>query len=52
MGIVDQSVGEVLTNYLEEHPREAKLIVNKVILAAQARHAARRRARWFSARMC
>ncbi len=42
MGVVDQSVGEVLTNYLEEHPREAKLIVNKVILAAQARHAARK----------
>lgn len=42
MGIVDQSVGEVLANYLEEHPREAKLIVNKVILAAQARHAARK----------
>ncbi len=42
MGIVDQSVGEVLGSYLEEHPREAKLIVNKVILAAQARHAARR----------
>jgi len=42
MGVVDQSVGEVLSNYLEEHPREAKLIVNKVILAAQARHAARK----------
>ena len=42
MGVVDQSVGEVLTHYLEEHPREAKLIVNKVILAAQARHAARK----------
>lgn len=42
MGIVDQSVGEVLANYLEEHPREAKLIVNKVVLAAQARHAARK----------
>ena len=42
MGIVDQSVGEVLSNYLEEHPREAKLIVNKVILAAQARLAARK----------
>ena len=42
MGIVDQSVGEVLAFYLEEHPREAKLIVNKVILAAQARHAARK----------
>jgi DNA gyrase subunit B len=35
-------VGEVLNHYLEEHPREAKLIVNKVILAAQARHAARK----------
>ena len=42
MGVVDQSVGEVLNHYLEEHPREAKLIVNKVILAAQARHAARK----------
>lgn len=42
MGIVDQAVGEVLTHYLEEHPREARLIVNKVILAAQARHAARK----------
>jgi DNA gyrase subunit B len=42
MGAVDQVVGEMLTNYLEEHPKEAKLIVNKVILAAQARHAARK----------
>jgi DNA gyrase subunit B len=42
MGAVDQAVGEVLNAYLEEHPREAKLIVNKVILAAQARHAARK----------
>lgn len=42
MGQVDQAVGEVLQSYLEEHPREAKLIVNKVILAAQARHAARK----------
>lgn len=42
MGIVDQSVGEVLTHYLEEHPKESRLIVNKVILAAQARHAARK----------
>ncbi|MEO5980349.1 MAG: DNA topoisomerase (ATP-hydrolyzing) subunit B [Chryseolinea sp.] len=41
-GAVDQAVGEVLQAYLEEHPREAKLIVNKVILAAQARHAARK----------
>jgi DNA gyrase subunit B len=42
MGAVDQAVGEALQYYLEEHPREAKLIVNKVILAAQARHAARK----------
>jgi DNA gyrase subunit B len=42
MGAVDQAVGEVLQTYLEEHPREARLIVNKVILAAQARHAARK----------
>ncbi len=42
MGAVDQAVGEVLQTYLEEHPKEAKLIVNKVILAAQARHAARK----------
>jgi DNA gyrase subunit B len=42
MGAVDQAVGEVLNIYLEEHPREARLIVNKVILAAQARHAARK----------
>ncbi len=42
MGAVDQAVGEMLTNYLEEHPKEAKMIVNKVILAAQARHAARK----------
>jgi DNA gyrase subunit B len=42
MGTVDQAVGEVLQYYLEEHPREAKLIVSKVILAAQARHAARK----------
>ncbi|MBT1688445.1 DNA topoisomerase (ATP-hydrolyzing) subunit B [Dawidia soli] len=42
MGVVDGAVGEVLQTYLEEHPREAKLIVNKVILAAQARYAARK----------
>lgn len=42
MGAVDQAVSEVLSHFLEEHPREAKLIVNKVILAAQARHAARK----------
>jgi len=37
---VSQSVSEMLTNYLEEHPEDAKIIVQKVILAAQARHAA------------
>ena len=42
MGAVDQAVGEVLAYYLEEHPKEAKTIVDKVILAAQARIAARK----------
>ncbi|HOO10292.1 MAG TPA: toprim domain-containing protein, partial [Cyclobacteriaceae bacterium] len=42
MGAVDQAVGEMLQVYLEENPREAKQIVNKVILAAQARMAARK----------
>ncbi len=41
-GAVDQAVGEMLSNYLEENPKEAKMIVDKVILAAQARHAARK----------
>ncbi|MCL1937374.1 MAG: DNA topoisomerase (ATP-hydrolyzing) subunit B [Candidatus Azobacteroides sp.] len=40
-GAVDQAVGEALGNYLEEHPKEAKIIVDKVILAATARNAAR-----------
>ncbi|MFL2612546.1 MAG: DNA topoisomerase (ATP-hydrolyzing) subunit B [Flavobacteriaceae bacterium] len=39
---VSQAVSEMLENYLEEHPSEAKIIVDKVILAAQARHAARK----------
>ncbi|SFF47716.1 DNA topoisomerase (ATP-hydrolyzing) subunit B [Sunxiuqinia elliptica] len=39
---VDQAVSEMLANYLEENPKSAKAIVNKVILAAQARHAARK----------
>ncbi|MEG1684673.1 MAG: DNA topoisomerase (ATP-hydrolyzing) subunit B [Bacteroides sp.] len=42
MGAVDQAVGEALNYYLEEHPKEAKIIVDKVILAATARHAARK----------
>ena len=37
---VSQAVSEMLTNYLEEHPDDAKVVVQKVILAAQARHAA------------
>ena len=39
---VSQSVSQMLENYLEEHPNDAKVIVQKVILAAQARHAARK----------
>ena len=39
---VSQAVSEMLSAYLEEHPVEAKLIVEKVILAARARHAARK----------
>ncbi len=42
MGIVDVSVSRVLEAYLEEHPKEAKTIIDKVILAAQARAAARK----------
>jgi DNA gyrase subunit B len=42
MGAVDQAVSEMLSFYLEEHPRESRQIVNKVILAATARHAARK----------
>ena len=45
MGVVQQAISEALRNYLEEHPKEAKIIVDKVVLAAQARHAA------YSARM-
>ncbi len=42
MGSVDMAVSEALGNYLEEHPKEARIIVDKVILAATARHAARK----------
>ncbi len=42
MGAVDASLSEALNEYLEEHPREAKLIISKVVLAAQARQAARK----------
>ena len=40
-GAVQQAVGEALTYYLEEHPKEAKMIIDKVVLAAEARVAAR-----------
>lgn len=39
---VSQAVSEMLTDYLEEHPDDAKIIVQKVVLAAQARHAAQK----------
>jgi DNA gyrase subunit B len=42
IGSVDMAVGEALGNYLEENPKQAKAIVDKVILAATARHAARK----------
>jgi DNA gyrase subunit B len=42
MGVVDQAVSSSLADYLEEHPKDAKQIVSKVILAATARHAARK----------
>ena len=42
IGAVDQATGEALRNYLEEHPKESRVIVEKVILAATARQAARR----------
>jgi DNA gyrase subunit B len=41
-GAVSTCVSEMLNTYLEEHPKEARAIVAKVILAAQARHAARK----------
>ena len=42
IGAVDMAVSETLGNFLEEHPKEARIIVEKVILAATARHAARK----------
>lgn len=42
IGAVDVAVGEILGNYLEENPKEARLIVSKVVLAATARAAARK----------
>lgn len=42
IGAVNMAVAEALGNFLEENPREARMIINKVILAATARHAARK----------
>ena len=42
MGSVDQAVSQSLSNYLEENPKDARIIVQKVIIAATARHAARK----------
>jgi DNA gyrase subunit B len=42
MGVVDVSMSRVLEAYLEEHPKEARVIIDKVIIAAQARAAARK----------
>ncbi len=42
IGAVDTAISEALNNYLEEHPKQARTIVDKVILAATARHAARK----------
>lgn len=42
VGAVDSAVSEVLQSWLEEHPKEARIIVGKVVLAAQARHAAKK----------
>ena len=41
-GIVNQAIAEALRTYLEEHPKEARTIVDKVVTAATARHAARK----------
>lgn len=41
-GVVSAAVSDMLSNYLEEHPKQARMIVDKVILAATARHAARK----------
>ncbi|HSI90695.1 MAG TPA: DNA topoisomerase (ATP-hydrolyzing) subunit B [Adhaeribacter sp.] len=42
MGAVDMAVGEMLNEFLEQNPREARIIIQKVVLAAQARFAARK----------
>lgn len=48
MGAVDQAVGEVLNYYLEEHPKEAKAIVDKVIWLLLHATPPAKRVRWYS----
>lgn len=50
-GIVESVVGDVLGYYLEEHPKEARIIISKVILAATARHAAKKHVSWYKERV-
>ncbi len=52
MGVVDSTVSKVLEAYLEENPREAKTLFNKVILAAQARAAARKARELVQTKIC
>lgn len=52
MGVVDGAVSGELSYYLEEHPKDARTIVQKVILAATARHAAGKHANLSSVKMC
>ena len=51
MGVVDSTLSRVLVAYLEENPRDAKTIIQKVILAAQARAAARKPVKWCSVKV-
>ena len=51
MGVVDSTVSKVLIAFLEENPKEAKNIINKVILAAQARAAAKKPGKWYSVKV-
>jgi DNA gyrase subunit B len=50
-GIVQTTVARALEAYLEENPREAKNVISKIVLAAQARVAARKPVRWFNVKL-
>ncbi len=50
MGAVDMAISEALNNYLEENPKQARTIVDKVILAATARMLRRKRVKWCNVR--